>query len=260
MDLAKHIDELASQGRYHVTTVEVRDALGISIVAARAALRRLRAKGAIAMPFNGFHVIVPPEYRRIGCLPADQFVPQLMNHLGLDYYVGLLSAAEYHGAAHHRPQTFQVIVAINRRPIECGDVRVRFFARRNVQEIPTIAKNTPRGIVRISTPEATAFDLVGYAERAGGMDHVATVLTELVEAINADELAHLAPLSPVSWSQRLGHLLEIVGAENLVGPLAEYVAENARQTIPLNPKRRSDDGDRNVRWKLQVNDTVEPEQ
>lgn len=259
MDLAKYIDDLASQGRYHFTTVEVAGVLGVSVVAARAALRRMRAKGAIAMPFNGFHVIVPPEYRRMACLPPDQFVPQLMDHLGLDYYVGLLSAAEYHGAAHHRPQAFQVVVTVNRRPVECGEVRVLFFARRNAREIPTITKNTPRGIVRISTPEATALDLVGYAERAGGLDHVATVLTELAEAMNADELARLAPLSPASWSQRLGYLLEIVGASDVARPLAAYVAEYVRRFMPLNPKRRLDDGDRNLRWMLRVNDTVEPD-
>ncbi len=34
-----------------------------------------------------------------------------MNSLGESYYVGLLSAAEYNGAVHHRPQVFQVMVA-----------------------------------------------------------------------------------------------------------------------------------------------------
>ena len=53
------------------------------------------------MPFRGFHVIVQPEYRALGCLPADQFVPQLMEHLGLVVdYAGLLTAASLHGAAH----------------------------------------------------------------------------------------------------------------------------------------------------------------
>ena len=38
--------------------------------------------------------------------------------LDLGYYSGLLSAAEYHGAAHQRPQAFQVFLAKNRRPIQ----------------------------------------------------------------------------------------------------------------------------------------------
>ena len=53
-------------------------------------------KREIAMPYQGFYVIVPPGYRSLGCRPAEQFIPDLMNYLGEYYYVGLLSAAEYH--------------------------------------------------------------------------------------------------------------------------------------------------------------------
>ena len=47
-------------------------------------------------PAHGFYVIVPPECRQLGCLPAGQFIPALMEQLGLGYYVGLLSAAQSH--------------------------------------------------------------------------------------------------------------------------------------------------------------------
>jgi len=102
MTAAQYIDQLASLGRYHFTTTEAGEALGISQVATRAALRRLMRKGEIAVPFRGFYVIVPPEYRRIGCLPGEQLIDQLMRHLDEPYYVGLLSAAEYHGGRRRR--------------------------------------------------------------------------------------------------------------------------------------------------------------
>lgn len=38
--------------------------------------------------------------------------------------MGLLSAAQYHGAAHHRPQEAQVMVAKSRRPIVADAVLV----------------------------------------------------------------------------------------------------------------------------------------
>ncbi|MFH1833599.1 MAG: type IV toxin-antitoxin system AbiEi family antitoxin [bacterium] len=99
VDATDYIEDLATHGRYHFTTAQAVAAVGSSPVALRAAIRRQREKGRVAMPFRGFHLIVPPEYRTLGCLPADQFVPQLMEHLGLSYYVGLLSAASLHGAA-----------------------------------------------------------------------------------------------------------------------------------------------------------------
>ncbi len=79
---SQFIQALQAQGRYHFTTEEAVQALRVSVTATRAALRRLKVKGEIADPLRGFHVVVPPEYRRLGCLPADQFIPQLMRHLG----------------------------------------------------------------------------------------------------------------------------------------------------------------------------------
>ena len=256
---ASIIDDLASRGRYHFTTQEAASLLGSSVPAARAALRRLREKGRVAVPYRGFHVIVPPEYRRLGCLPGDQFVPQLMNHLGLDYYAALLTAGRYHGAAHQQPQVFQVVVAKNRPEITCGQVRVSFVARRNAGEVPTTRINTPRGYLAVSTPEATAFDLVGYSRHSGGLDNVATVLMELSELIDADALASVAGLSPVPWSQRLGYLLEQVGAVDKTGTLARYVADVVNEKTPLAPGALGDSATHDARWRLVVNAEVEPD-
>jgi len=259
MSAADLIDDLASRGHYHFTTREVAERLESSAVATRAALRRLRHKLLIATPHRGFHVIVPPEYRRLGCLPADQFVPQLMNHLGLSYYAALLTAGRYHGAAHQQPQVFQVIVAKNRPPIACGEVRVAFVARHNVVDVPKVHFNTPRGHLAVSTPEATAFDLVGYPQHAGGIDNVATVLAELAENLDEAVLASLAPLSPVPWAQRLGYLLEQVGAGDKAEPLAEYVAGVVNETTALVPSAPAEGALHHARWRLLVNVAVEPD-
>ena len=111
-----------------------------------------------------------------------------MEQLGSPTTLGLLSAAQYHGAAHHRPQEFQVMLAKSRRPIPCGAVRVAFIVRKDIERVPVQSFNTPRGTVLVSTPEATAVDLVGYAAHVGGLDQVATVLAELAEKIDPDKL------------------------------------------------------------------------
>jgi hypothetical protein len=54
-------------------------------------------------------------------------------------------------------------------------VRVIFIARKYLQDVPVQAFNTPRGTIQVSTPEATAVDLVGYSRHAGGLDQVATI-------------------------------------------------------------------------------------
>jgi CBS domain containing-hemolysin-like protein len=99
-------------------------------------------------------------------------------------------------------------------------------------------------------PEATAFDLVGYPEHSGGLDHAATVLAEFAESLDGEALAQVAPLSPVPWAQRLGYLLEQVGASDRTEPLAEYVRGAARETTLLDPQRGGGDAERVARWKL----------
>jgi len=252
-----YLDRLAAGGRYHFTTEEACKALGGTAVAVRAALRRLKARGVIADPYRGFHVIVPPEYRRLGCLPPEQFVPHLMERLGEAYYVALLSAAQFHGAAHHRPQRFQVMVARNRKPLACGEVRVEFIARRDLDRTPVLNVNTPRGTLRVASPEATALELVGYADHCGGLDNVATVLGDLSERLAPEPLVAAARWCPVAWSQRLGYLLDLVGHEALSAPLAKFVSEKASFAAPLVRSRSTKGASRADRWKLAVNASVE---
>ncbi len=197
----------------------------------RQALSRLAAKGEIASPARGFYVIVPPEYRRLGCLPADQFIPLLMEHWGARYYVGLLSAAQFHGAAHHRPQEFQVVVEKNRPAIICGAVHVAFVARRNLDAVPVETFNNPRGTVLVSTVEATAVDLVGYLRRSGGVDRVAGILSELSEDMDPERLVEASNSASILWAQRLGYRdLEHVGAGDRAVLLKEHVRRRALQT------------------------------
>jgi len=259
MDIGTYIDSLAASGRCHFTSGQAVVAVRSSPVAVRAAIRRLREKGCIAVPFRGFHLIVPPEYRGQGCLPADQFIPQLMDHLGLPYYVGLLSAAALHGAAHQAPMIFQAVVAKPRSGIRCGRVRVAFVARRNIAQVPTVNRNTVRGVLRVSSPEATAFDLVGYPGHAGGLSNVATVLCELAEGMNADKLFAEIERSPLPWAQRLGYLLERIGEPSLASFLAEHVAVHAKECVPLRSRKSLASASRDSRWRLFLNEEVEPD-
>ncbi len=255
-----YIASLAAKGRYHFVSAEARTALGVSVAATKLALNRLVKQQLIASPARGFYVIIPPEYQSLGCLPADQFIPSLMQSKGLSYYVGLLSAAQYHGAAHHRPQEFQIVITKSHRPIHCGVVNVAFITRKRMTDVPIQNFNTPRGTILVSTPEATAVDIVGYHHHVGGLDQVATILAELAEKIDADKLVIAARTAPIPWVQRLGYLLEQVDASDLVVSLKAYVHQHAKDTVPLLPMAPHEHSLRNKDWKLYINVDVEAEQ
>ncbi|TYO99972.1 putative transcriptional regulator of viral defense system [Geothermobacter ehrlichii] len=253
------ISQLASEGRTCFCFDELKKRVDSSSDALKSAISRSIKKGHLAMPYRGFYVIVPPEYRSLGCRPAEQFIPDLMQHLGEVYYVGLLSAAEYHGAAHHRPQVFQVVVAKPRRTIKCGRVRVDFIVKKNVHDMPTQSRNTPAGILKFSTPECTAFDLVGYFKQCGWLDNVATVLAELSEKLDGQKLVNIVDRLPIAWAQRLGYLLELVEASKVAEPLAEFIEMKRPVRTPLLSSADTKGARYNSRWRLFVNTKVEAE-
>lgn len=251
------IDDFAAIGKNRFSLAEFQAAFGGSAPGTRLALSRLAKKSLVASPARSFYVILPPEYRRYGCVPARQFIPDLMQRLRRRYYVALLSAAEIYGAAHQAPQVFQVALAKNRRKLVCGAARVHFLARRRIGEVPVRSIPTPQGEMLVSTPEATALDLVGYPARAAGLDNVATVLTELAESISPKGLAAAARTAPVSWSQRLGYLLELVDAADKARPLKEYVRNAAREPTALAPSVSRADAPLAADWRLWVNLDIE---
>jgi predicted transcriptional regulator of viral defense system len=255
--VAKYINGLLEIGQHHFTTEEAMRAVGGERSAISRALKRLISKGELASPHRSFYVVVPPEYRVLGCLPPEQFVPQLMEKTGDLYHVALLSAAQFHGAAHHKPQRFQVMVGKPRASIECGRIRVDFFVRRDIDHVSTVSLNTPRGTVRISSPEATAFELVGFAKHAGGLDTVATVLMELAEVIDAHRLAEEAVKFPLAWSQRLGFLLERVGTGSIAAALFSHVEKHASRVAPLDVSLPRTGSQRSKRWLIAINTDVE---
>ncbi len=248
------IDQLAISGRYHFTTEEAAEALELSEIAARAAVRRLKKRGVVAAPLRGFHVLVSPEHRAAGCPPAEQFVAELMAYVEAPYYVGLLSAASYYDAGIELPETFQVVTDKNRPSVQCGRVGVLFVARQSAADVPTREFATNRGTVAVATPEAIAIDLAAYPQHAGGLDNIALVLTALAEKIDGEELARLAgEIAEIPWVQRLGYLLDVAGAGSVADPLAEFVAANAAHATPLDPRLPWTGTPRDPRWKVALN-------
>lgn len=264
----KHIEDyiksLQAHGKRCFTTEEAQIALGITRNAINSALHRLKRKGDVVSPSRNFYLIVSPEYQILGCLPPDHFIPLLMEYWKIKYYVGLLSAAAYHGAAHQQPQVFQVVTEIQCRAIHCGKIRVQFIKKKYLNNGFTQKFNVPTGYLIVSTPETTAMDMLTYPKQAGGLSHIATVLTELLEVIDSARLLELARQSlTIAWVQRLGYLLEVIEPENLehrnkiVVLLRQYIKEKKPQTIPLNLSIPMTGFPRHPDWNVAINTEVE---
>lgn len=254
-----YIEQLQSRGRYTFSFDELSQAISGSDIALRSALRRLKKKGSLASPRRGFFLIVPVEYRSIGAPPASWFIDDLMSHLGQPYYVGLLSAAAIHGAAHQHPQVFQVVTNIPTSPMAAARVRIEFFRKRQIELIDTKREKTETGYMTVSSPEATVFDLIRHVRAAGHLNNVATVLAEMGEVISPDKLAASAAVASRPEVQRVGYLFQLVGREELTRTLSGVLASGRTRPALLRPDADIEGAPFDKRWCLFVNEEVEPD-
>lgn len=258
MKLTDYILQLSMAGKHYFRLEDALSALQIKRTALWASLGRLQDKGEITSPFRGFYLIIPPEYRSLGCLPPEQFVPNLMKFLNLPYYVCLLSAAQFYGVAHQQPQIFQVMVEKNRPSISCGRVNIHFIAKAKMSELPTKSFNTPKGSIRIATPEVTALDLMIYPHQAGGLNNVATTFFELSEKIDWQQLFSLITTGETLCAiQRMGYVLEQIEMHKFAEMLWEKFHIHFKRYTPLSPKASIMRENKNKRWKIYINMQVE---
>ncbi len=260
LSLDTFVDNLQASGKYTFGRNEAVTTLGMSEAGFRRALRRLVQHRRLAVLQRGFYSIVPLEYRDGGAPPPPWFIDSFMKALQRPYYVGLLSAAALYGAAHQQPQEFQVVTSSPLRPLQVGRTRIRFVTKREFLRTPTQERNTPTGTMKVSTPEATAFDLVRYLHVVGTLDQVATILTDLQEQLHPERFEQLLPFTPLAVIQRIGYLFELLGNETLATPLLAWVEAHPCNTIPLSRGSSSQGKPIHPRWHLILNTTVEADE
>lgn len=258
--LEDFVNELRSNGRYAFSLPELRNKFKQSDEAIKKALQRLKKKKEIALIRNEFYVIITPEYRSKGILPPSLFIAELMKFLEKDYYVGLLNAASYYGAAHQQPQSFSVItMKPGLRNINNDNLKINFYIKKEWSKDDIVQKKVDTGYINVSSPELTALDLVYYFDQAGGLNRVATVLEELCESINADKMINVVKrYAPVTAVQRLGFLLdEILKKQNLSDPIKEYLKTVNFFPVLLRPQKEKTGMKTGNDWKVVQNAAIE---
>lgn len=255
----KYIDRLQSHGGYSFEKQELLRNLNISPDGIRVALSRLGKMGRIAMIRHGFYVIIPLEYRESGILPAVWFIDHLMKYLQFPYYVGLLSAASLHGAAHQQPQEFQTVTIKQLRPIRVKGLTIKFIMKKNISHQDGLKQlKTETGYIWVSEPELTAIDLLKYVNRAGGMNHAATVLSELGEKIRPGRLASISKKEAnPAVIQRLGYILDYVGWSDKTVKLSRLISPQKSPRILLDPGKAKGNSEFIEKWSIFVNRKIE---
>lgn len=260
--LVKYIEDLQKHGKYTFTLNQIREAHPVSKEAIRLALNRLSRKGKIISVRKGFYVIVPPEYAGMGILPPVLFIDDLMKILNKPYYVSLYSASALHGAAHQQPMEFYVttVYPSNRRIHSNGAV-INFYIKTNIPETGIIEVKTDTGLVKVSGPELTAYDLIYSQNKAGGLNRAATAIDELTEKMNKGNLKKMTSRNFSSATlQRLGYLLDkVLSRSDLGDSVLNVLANRNIYPVPLNTLKSKSGFLVDPKWKVIINENVESE-
>lgn len=259
--LAGYVSGLLSAGRTVFTADEAEQALDVGRGALLDAAERLQRRKALVNPRQGFYVVVPPQFASWGAPPPSWYIDALMHYEGQAYYVGLLKAAELHGSTHQAVMEFQVLTAKRLPKIRAGRNMIVFYFRKDMEAVATGIEDrkTDTGTMKISSPALTALDLLRYPQASGGLDNVATVLSDLAEKIDPQQLAALSVTVERPVVQRLGHLLDRLGHEALTEPMQQVLqargsppwAELDRQEA-RDPDFAPEPQERDSRWRVIV--------
>ena len=228
--LSDFVHGLIATGRAVFGAEEAEQALGIGHGAFLDAAERLQHRKAILKLRQGFYVVVQPQFSAWGAPPPAWYIDALMRHEDHAYYVGLLKAAELHGATHQAVMEFQVVTAKRLPVIRAGRSLVVFYYRKDMSamEAGIERRKTETGTMRISSVSLTALDLLRYSEATGGIDNVAAVLSDLAPKIDPEQLAALSAQIERPPAQRLGYLLDFLGHGELAEPMLTALRNRGR--------------------------------
>lgn len=265
MRLINYIEQLQKKGRRWLIKSEARQQLGCSAEALQQAIYDLTCKKRLAPIRGEFVVIVPFEYESWGIIPAEHFIDPLMKYLDLPYYIAVLSAGQFHGAAHQKPMQFQVVTNQRLRNIKYERIYIRFLYGNNMPQAPSQRKMVQTGYAMVSTPETTAFDLCKYYKAAGYWSNIGTVLMELIEEIDIDKLCRLAVsgIYGTAIIQRLGYVLSLpeIEAHDFAEALYQAVKPKSFRWVPLCAGQKYIEAlgpwARDDKWKILINSDIE---
>lgn len=265
-NIRNFILELPKRGRITFSTEDIyRQFPSLNKMSVTSSLRRLVEKRKIQSVWHGFYVVIPVEYELKGIVPPVLYINQLMKYLQKEYYIGLLNAAAFYGAAHQQPQEFTLVTNGNslRNKLKNG-VKINFVLKKEIPSSYIRQHTTKTGYVYVSTPEMTAMDLLLYQKETGGLSRAGTVLSELVEEIDFNRFTpDFLRLFPITVIQRFGYILEnILEYSDKAKIFLEKVNQadiKFRKTLLVSEKQtfKLSDYEHNKVWNILINEEIE---
>ena len=259
MSISEYIKYLQSIEEYAFSLEELIINCNKTAISLKRELAKLVEKKEITNIRKEFYLIIPPRYAKQQKLPIQLYVEKLLKNIGKTYYLGLYTAAKFHGANHQQAQQEYIITEKALRDISKGAVNIRFFTSSAMPTKNIIKRKSDAGLFKISSPALTIIDLIHYQTKLGGLNRMLAVLEELSEEITLNDVTDL-----LSWytnkssMQRLGFLLEYLQADDkIVNTLKKYFENKKYYPVLLSPQTHTKPGAVDNYWKVDINIKLE---
>jgi predicted transcriptional regulator of viral defense system len=253
------LDTLEARGRRAFSLIEAQEQLGVLRKNAIEIIGNLRRQKRVIALTRGYYALWPPAQRKHGLNPLPIIDP-LMRYRKISYYVGLLSAANRYGAAHHKPQVLQVILPKQLRFRRAHELGVSFHTNTHFPSRGLIKVKQPSGYIYFSSPELTALDVLYFQSQSGGFGNVSLVIQELIPHINMKNLMEVVESYPtMACIQRLGFMMDFFkGSHKILTSLHSWLSQHQTRVVTLlaNGPRK---GKLDKNWRVLLNTKIEVE-
>lgn len=256
----KLIEDMEAGGKRAFTIEEAMRHLGSGRKNTLAILGNLKRAKRIVSLTRGLYALCHPSERKWGIHPLP-LLDVLMKYRNCPYYVGLLSSADYYGAAHHKPQTLQVIIPRQMKFRKADELAISFHVFTKFSLVGLSSINVRGEKTVFSSPERTILDLFYFESACGGFKNICLVIRNLIPKLKPEDLKKIINEYPYSSSiQKLGYMLEYFNSDKqLVKILNKWANKNRLSNIALS-SRLPKKGKMHSLWHIIENTKIEEEE
>ena len=182
------LSSLASKGKNIFTLEDVTRTLETTYENAKVIVNRLVKKVWLIRLTPGKYLIIPLEAGVESQYSEHGFV--IAHHLVNPYYIGYLSALNYHGLSDRVSPAIYIVTTKRRRDRTILDTRLRFITVKEAKMFgweKTIISNTA---IQISDPEKTVVDCLDRPEHGGCFRHPPRAPRVCRRAVGCGALRH----------------------------------------------------------------------
>jgi predicted transcriptional regulator of viral defense system len=248
------LSSLSSRGETIFAIEDVMETLGVSYDYAKVIVNRLVHKSWLIRLARGKYLIVPLEAGVKSQYSEHGFV--VASHLVEPYYIGYLSALNYHGLTEMVPRTIYVATTKRRKDRVILHRRFHFVTLSEEKIFGTVEVTISGTKIRISDPEKTIVDCLDHPEYCNGIEEIAESLFFEHEELDIEKILDFGKrIGNRTVLKRLGYLMEKLGI-NEYDELFKDI-QLSKGYPKLDPTQPGE-GTYNTEWRLQINADINP--